>query len=185
MSEAQREQRTRLGAKAALLGAFAAALVLYATHASMPRNTFTLPGEQELQVLAWAPQAFKFFTRDPQEERTLVYVKDRVGAYQLHGIRGADPKVLFGLDRSGRAVGVELGLAIEGLTKSEFKPCEGDPARCLDRLERTVKVENPSPSPQLCGQIGIVLQKPVPWVWARHGKPITMPSRVLRLEVAC
>lgn len=181
MSDAQ----ARLGAKAALLGAFAAALALYATHATMQRNTFELPGEHELQVLAWAPQTFRFFTRDPQEERTLVYVKREGSTFEPYGTSGADPKMLFGLDRSARALGVELGLTIEGLTTSAFKECEGDPARCLEKMPKSVKVDNASPHAQLCGQVGVVLQKPVPWMWARHGKPITMPSRVIRLEVQC
>lgn len=176
--------RARLATRALVVGALAATLAVYATHATMESTTFALPGERDMQILAWAPQTFRFFTRDPQEERVTAFVQEG-GAFRSLGKSGADPSLLFGLDRSSRGLGIEMGLVMEDVPKALMRPCEDEPAACLARLDRAMKVENPTPNARLCGQVGIVLQKPVPWVWARHGKPITMPSRVIRLEVSC
>ena len=53
------------------LGLFlgSALLVTYALHGSMPTNPVNLPMEERIHTSLWAPEGWKFFTRDPQEER--------------------------------------------------------------------------------------------------------------------
>jgi len=48
-----------------------------------------------------------------------------------------------------------------------------------------VTIESAQPERALCGAVGIVLQKPVPWAWARDGRSVIMPSRVARFWIAC
>ena len=174
----------RLGAAAMGLGVLAGALALYAVHGSMGMNAIALPGEKKVDTLAWAPEAWGFFTRDPHEETITAYVREG-GSFQRAYAPGASPRWVFGLDRRGRLEGAEIALVAKGLGKADFHDCEREPVDCAADLAATRTVTSPSPRPMLCGDVAIVLQKPVPWMWARHGKKITMPSRVARLEVQC
>ena len=184
MSTPDRQTLRRLGALAVALAAVAASLVAVTVHGSMPYNAMSIPGERELQTMAWAPESWRFFTRDPQEENLLPYVLEGDGFRLATPARGTTTYA-FGIDRAGRTHGMEVAMLIEGFPKSSFHACDDAPAECLARTTRIIRTKNRNPSPTLCGSVGVVLQKPVPWAWARSGKDITMPSRVVRLEVTC
>ena len=174
----------RLGALAVALAVGAASLVAVTVHGSMPYNAMTLPGEHELQTMAWAPESWRFFTRNPQEENVLPYVLDGE-SFRLASPSRESTSYAFGIDRAGRTHAMEVAMLVEGFPKSSFHACDDSPSECLARTTRVIRTKNRNPSPTLCGPVGVVLQKPVPWAWARSGKDITMPSRVVRLEVTC
>ena len=184
MSASGSDPCRRLGALAVTLAAAAASLVATTVHGSMPYNALTVPGERELQTMAWAPESWRFFTRDPQEENVLPFVLE-IGGFQPATPRRISSSYVFGIDRAGRTHSMEVAMLVEGFPKSSFHACDDAPAECLARTTRIIRTRNRTPSPTLCGAVGVVLQKPVPWAWARSGKTITMPSRVVRLEVSC
>jgi antimicrobial peptide system SdpA family protein len=176
----------RLGANALALAVIAAGLVGITVHGSMPTNAIDSRIDRDLQTTAWAPESWRFFTRNPQEEQLLPF--ERVGeSWQSASMPGASPRYAFGLDRAGRAQGMELGMLLEGMPKSSFRACDEDeaPEVCLSKTTKVLHLKNETPHPSLCGQIGVVAKKPVPWAWARSGRTIHMPARVLRLEVSC
>lgn len=160
-------------------------LFCYAVHAVLPFNPIKLPYESELPTTLFLPEGWKFFTRNPQEEQPLVF--SRQGGSWRSAARGphASAANLFGLDRAGRAQGLETGLLIAKVPERSFTECKQDPAACLERAPVAAHVKNISPDPTLCGPVGIVLRKPVPWAWARTSQGITMPSRIARLEIQC
>jgi len=172
------------GALALVLFAGSALLVVYAIHGSMPTNPIKLPYEADAHTSLWAPEGWKFFTRDPQEDRADALVRAVGGVWEA-GLHGPNARAdhAFGLDRGGRAQGVELGLLLQSVAKDAFEECEDAPTRCLDAHETRLHLVNRSPRPTLCGDVGFVLQRPVPWAWSRS-RPI-MPSRVARVEVSC
>lgn len=176
----------RLGALALALGVFALALGAYAIHGSMPYNPVDLPGESTLQVGAWAPEGWKFFTRNPQEETAHPYIQ-RAGAWQRAASPSGSPKYAFGLDRAGRAEGIEMGLIARELPRTAYRKCGEDeePAACLAHTRVSLRVKNLSPNPTLCGHVAIVMQRPVPWAWARSGRKVVMPARAARVDVSC
>ena len=180
----------RLGAKALAFGGLAAAIVAVTVHGSMPYNAIESNLVRDLQTTAWAPESWRFFTRNPQEEQVAPY--SRTGeSWTPASSPGGSPRYLFGLDRAGRAQGVELGLLLEGMPKASFRACDDDeaPEVCLSKTTKVFRLKNETPRPSLCGQIGVVSKKPVPWAWARlravSARTIHMPARVLRLEVEC
>jgi antimicrobial peptide system SdpA family protein len=166
--------------------AFSAILVCYAVHGSMPFNPISLPLEARLQVNVYLPEGWKFFTRDPQEEAARAYqlgpdhrwVRASPGTF-------ATASHVFGLDRTGRTGGVELGHLLQQVPASLAEPCKEDPERCLARASAAKTLHNDSPRPTLCGTIGVVYQKPIPWAWAHASPQVTMPSRVVVMEVRC
>jgi antimicrobial peptide system SdpA family protein len=176
----------KLGAQALGLAVAAVALVAVTVHGSMPANAIEASVARDLQTTAWAPESWRFFTRNPQEEQMVPFAREGEH-WRAATSSGASPRYAFGLDRAGRAVGTELGLLIEGLPRSSFRACAEDqaPELCLNQTSKVLRLKNEMPHPTLCGQLGLVAQKPVPWAWARSGRTIHMPARVLRLEVEC
>jgi antimicrobial peptide system SdpA family protein len=174
-----------LGLLALGLFVFAATFVVYAVHGSMPTNALSLPGESQLHTVAWVPEGWKFFTRDPQAETMLPFVRED-GDWRLATPTGGDARYLFGWDRSGRGIWIEIALLVEGAPASMYVACEDEPQTCIARSDaQPIVVRNRSPKKYLCGDVAIVAQKPVPWAWARDGHPPVMPSRFLKMRVEC
>lgn len=80
---------------------------------------------------------------------------------------------------------MEIGRLLQRLPKAGWQTCKERPEACLVRIPKALTVKNTSPNPTLCGEVGLGLQKPVPWAWRASAHRITMPSRVTRLEVQC
>jgi antimicrobial peptide system SdpA family protein len=176
----------RLGLLVLALGAFWAVLFTYAVHGSMPFNPLRLPFENKLQTMRWIPEGWKFFTRDPREEDLLYFVVGTSGVWvSAHRGPHSRPSNALGLNRVSRAQSVEAGLLYSKIPKTLWAQCNGHPVKCLESSPVGKALKNISPRPTLCGTIGLVMQKPVPWAWSHSRDAMNMPSRVIRLEVSC
>lgn len=183
-----RDER-RLGVLALALGVAAITLVLYAAHSSLPFNALRLPYGRELApfFVKLAPESWKFFTRDPQDQRIWLYVKDEAGAWQPANL-GPNGRLSqrLGASRRARAQGVEAGLLLAALSPEAWTSCDGESSACLDRSSPPPAVHaTTTPAPSLCGDVGFVVRKPLPWAWANHPDRHRMPARVARLRVSC
>jgi antimicrobial peptide system SdpA family protein len=160
--------------------------VVYAVHGGVPSNPLRLPFERKLNVALWLPEGWKFFTHDAREERIEMYLRDASGWHDAS--RGPNSRLTnkLGLDRIGRAQGVELGLISQEVSPKLWQTCSQASAfQCLDSAPLARRVSNRSPSPSLCGEVGLVSRKPVPWAWASQGLHVSMPVSFVRLEVEC
>lgn len=177
----------RLGAQLIMMVIVAAMLAVYAIPSALPFNPAKLPLRKDLQPQLWMPEGWKFFTRDPREER--LYIMRRDGDHWRSAEFGPNSRAanLFGLRRRSRAQGIEAALILERLPKSHWHDCKESPLVALSQAAVTDTVVNISPSPTFCGDIGIYMQAPVPWAWAKSAmrKEVVMPSRVTRVYVKC
>lgn len=177
------------------MGALALALLtgwllvaVYALHAVMPYNPLRLPGSGFIDMRLLLPEGWAFFTRNPREPDFYVYLREPDGRW-----RPAADMTRFrlgtalGLDRFGRAMGLEVGLLLERAEKARRASCEREAQECLEQAPVALTVSNPGPRAQLCGSVGMHFRKPVPWAWSRshQREPIELSSEVLRLEVQC
>jgi antimicrobial peptide system SdpA family protein len=175
-----------LGGCVVAIALVASLAVVYVFHGGMKKNALRLPFERAVNAVFWAPEGWKFFTRDAREERTSMYVRGDGGWRTAALTPNARAENAFGLNRRGRAQGVELGLLTESVPATAWQHCDGsDPLPCLERAAVSQRIRNASPHPSLCGSVGLVSQKPIPWAWASQGLHVTMPIAVVRLEVSC
>ncbi|NMO13575.1 SdpA family antimicrobial peptide system protein [Pyxidicoccus fallax] len=176
----------RLGGVALAVVSAWVIVLAYVAHGFMPYNPFSLPFERYVRASTWAPEGWSFFTRNPQEPDIRLYSRGVDGTWMPSGLTpNSSPANLFGLRRGGRAQGMESALLLEHVAKESWQACEGAPLSCLERMEALPPVHNPTPGPTLCGHVGFVSQKPVPWAWSRATRPVVMPSNVLVMEVSC
>ncbi len=175
------------------LGLFALVLVggwltvfAYALHAALPFNPIRLPFEVRAKVRLLIPEGWAFFTRDPRKENMLLFTRHSDGTW-VSALLGpnATPSNDFGLNRASRAQGVETALLMHEFPDSSFRDCRILPTDCLETTQLTNSINDASPNPSICGDIGFVMQKPVPWAWWASGQAIVMPSRVARIKVDC
>jgi antimicrobial peptide system SdpA family protein len=161
------------------------AISLYAVHAGMRRNPIRLPGEDWLNIQIFLPEGWRFFTKNAEEEEVLVYTPSSVGHWELAFRKtAADPAFLFGADRTGRYPLIEPALLIKQV-KNEWAPCNEEPADCLAKPQPAASVTSKTPRPALCGIVGFVRQKPVPWAWSRWKGRVVMPSTFVKVDVKC
>lgn len=174
-----------LGGIAIAVGLAWLVVIGYALHPTLPYSPVRLPGARMAHSFLWAPQGWSFFTRDPREEDRTVYVR-RDSVWESAMLAPHDRlSNLGGLRRKSRAQMVELALLLEGIPADAWQPCAASLQECLGRIPQGRAVRNTAPAPSMCGTIAVMLQRPVPWAWARSSKPVTMPYRMLSLEVSC
>jgi len=134
-----------------------------------------------------APENWAFFTRDPQGETFNAYRPTSDGRTRsLLKTPQARTSNLFGLSRTQRAQGVELG-ALVGMV-SKWQPCAAAASACLagTRLVAAEAVHNISLVPTLCGEVLISVEKPVPWNYRDLDRSATSHiTRSAHVEVKC
>ncbi len=160
-------------------------LAVCTLHASMAFNPVALPMTRMLRSDLILPQGWKFFTKDPQvAQMRLLEMRD--GSWHSADLGpNAEPSNGFGVSKKPRAQGAEAGLLTYHLPSAAWRECTDAPIDCLDRMQTAYRLESPSPTPTLCGTIGFVVQKPVPWGWTSVKTPFVMPARVAKVEVSC
>jgi antimicrobial peptide system SdpA family protein len=179
-----RDHRRWLGLVALGLLASWSTLGVHAVHSAIPNNPVRLPLKEQLQTQLWLPQGWKFFTRSAREETTSPYLRGEDGRWRSASTApNFQARNLFGASRDGRAQGVEIGLILRDASHATREACRATPEICLDRARSTATLHTPSPSPTLCGDVGFVFRKPVPWAWSRS--KVQMPSEVLWIKVVC
>ena len=184
--EADARRLRLLGAEGILLGVFWSMVALYALHPALSFNPLHLPFESDLRMERWTPEGWKFFTRNPREDHSILLGREKDGTWKNLGLGpNFTWRTYLGFGRLPRAQGIELGLLMHNIPKANFVSCTDLPEKCLDSVEHSVDLTNVSPAPTLCGTVGFVMQKQVPWAWSRLPLPTPMPSRVMRLEVKC
>lgn len=140
---------------------------------------------RNMSLELFMPQGWNFFTANPRVEQTVAYKKTANGWGNMLKWPHASRENLFGLRRTGRAQGLELGLILQELPAQSFVDCRETIGGCLDKVATVTRLENLDPSATLCGFIGLVAQQPVPWAWTRSGQAIKMSARVAKAFVQC
>lgn len=184
-SETCEASDSALGGIAIAVGMLWLVAIAYAATPALPYNPVRLPYTKLAQTLLWAPQGWSFFTRDPREEKQTVYA--RQGSKWESVLLSPHGRLsnIGGLRRKSRSQGVEMALLMNGFPFKDWHSCTASLQECLAQLPPGHVVRNISPTPTMCGTVAIVLQKPVPWAWARSSRPVTMPFRILSLDVSC
>ncbi len=181
----ERHRMRKLGVFMLALTCLWLTISCYAIHMALPFNPIRLPFERWVHVRFWAPEGWGFFTRNPQEEAVLLFLKSG-GRWVSASIGpGGMPANAFGLNRAARGQSAEAALLESSIPKEAFHLCQYQPSVCLERSSIVETVDNPTPLATLCGEIGIVKQKPIPWAWSRSRNLIVMPSRLVRIKVGC
>ena len=159
---------------------------MYSIHAALPYNPINLPFAKQLQLDVFVVQGWKFFTRNPREEDIFVYKKDGYGNWlpALVGVNGS-PVNFFGLRRSTRAQGVEIGLITTAIKQDQWYACRQSAETCVTDAPMIGFQSTHLLEPTLCGEIGLVLRPPIPWAWSRARKEIIMPSKGVRVNLLC
>ncbi|WP_253957652.1 SdpA family antimicrobial peptide system protein [Paenibacillus oleatilyticus] len=166
-----------------VIAGFWAYIFFAAIHAVMPTNPITLPTGKTLGIALWFPQGWGFFSKNPREPQFRVL--DLSDGSLLPAWPNNMPANLFGIKRFGRSQGIEAGLLVSMIPETSKEKCEESPYSCLKKADKTLTLNNPTPNPTICGELGFVFQEPIPWAWSSGEENIEMPSTVVRVRVAC
>lgn len=187
MNHTVQEKNVSLGAAALLVFGLYALLFCYTAHAYVPPNPVKLPFEAHADgvIRQILPQGWGFFTKSPRDEEFYIYRRTAHGWQNAFDGPQATPRNFLGLSRATRAEGGELGLLTMGIDSKAFLTCRTSNRACIERQRRVIKVVNTQPNPFYCGEIALAYRKPVPWLWQYEFKGVSMPVRVLRMNVTC
>lgn len=162
-------------------------LALYVYKGSSIETALQLPFENEINIQAFMPEGWGFFSKNPREAQFYIYQKkDR--KWRNLTRPNSDYKNFFGLNRKSRAIGVEYGQLLQqtAMDVTRWDSCASKNTRkCLKKIKVKTTTESKILNPVLCDTIGIVRKKIVPWAWAKEKTKIEMPKEALKILVNC
>lgn len=184
--QADSTYRARLGRFVVMIAAALTVLSLYTLVSQLPESALTLPGEESFRPVSRSvlTQGWSFFTKSPTSVSIVPYRWSPDGRWtDANSGPQAAARNLFGLDRSARSQGVEIGVLDSEVSDADWKDCDKSIDDCLSGMQ-AMAIGNRTLDPSLCGSIALVSSRPVPWAW-RDVPDLIAPSRVVRLAVEC
>lgn len=172
---------------ALVLGVLWSVVFIVALLPALPNNPVALSYNLKTPkvIRTTLPEGWKFYTRDPREGRYHLYHRPD-GRWVSASIGpNARPSNALGINRKGRAQGVEAGILIISVPSEEWIPCSEEISTCLDSISFADTLENISPRPTLCGVVGFAKQEIVPWAWRHSTDQLTLPSHITKVNVLC
>lgn len=148
-----------------------------------------LPPAIKRAATLFFPQGWAFFTRDPREPLYYTYTFQD-GTFHRDWLPNADAANLFGLSFNAKVRTMESALLSTRLEPTAWTVCERSKtveACLLERVHnaQTLKVNNPSSTPNYCGTVGFTRTEVTPWAYTLGGHPPRMQSVVAVEEVTC
>lgn len=153
--------------------------------ASIADHPLALKPRSHMYIGSVAPEAWRFFTRDPKEPVEHAYGLvdgrwvDRIPA-------NATAANWFGMRKDSRLLSIELSYLMAQVPANAWNACEAALLTCVaqDRPARLI-VENRSSMQGICGPTLIEKRPIVPWAWSRSHDDVQMPAEYVRLDVRC
>jgi len=173
----------RLGTWALVLILAWSTLLVYVIGSRFSINPVRPWRQDVLRIRRLIPQGWAFFTRDPQASRVFPFRRHETWTSASLGPH-ALPSNIFGLSMRHRAQRFEMFVLVRKIPQEAWRRCDESPVACLESTPE-VAVRNTFPRPTLCGDVGLVRQKPLPWSRRASSQSVIMPSTVVRLEAAC
>lgn len=160
-------------------------LAVVALEASREDNALRFGRDHQKYVTMFVPQGWGFFTRDPREDDYDVLAFDGQQWRTRFGHPNFQWSLLLGWSRAARAQSVEFGLLSGSLDQDGWVECKRRVDECASELDVHQTIGNASPRPTFCGEVVVMTRPPVPWAWARSARSITMPSKLLKVDIQC
>ncbi|MFE3184241.1 SdpA family antimicrobial peptide system protein [Streptomyces violascens] len=164
---------------------YLAAALFYTLPSNALSSRHSKGARSALNILT--PENWAFFTRNPQSEQTGAYALGADGSPRnlLHTPQG-NPSNMFGLSRTQRAQGPELGFFNAAAT-GHWSDCGGYLEDCMREAARkpAVKVDNTSPVPTVCGDSYLSQEQTVPWSFRNQVSYEKRVLRIVHLDVRC
>jgi antimicrobial peptide system SdpA family protein len=127
------------------------------------------------------PQGWGFFSKSPRD--TTLYVEELDGAKDIQWPNNS-PSNLFGIKRTGRSQGVELGLLRTKLQDADWVSCKNGIDECKNDL-KFIQVTNETPKPTVCGKYILYEQEPIPWAWNSMVTVENNSSNAVKVDIEC
>jgi antimicrobial peptide system SdpA family protein len=133
------------------------------------------------------PQGWRFFIRDLRGAQVILYKKNNANKFDYINLHFNAPSHIFGLKKQSQKMLEELKNIKKELHDSLYFNSKWNyQTGILGTIpDSSVEVANYFKDPLLCGEYVLVFQKIVPWAWLKSIDSIKMPSKVIRLNIAC
>lgn len=133
------------------------------------------------------PQGWSFFTRSAKEPNTVAFGSNGSPLSKLPTSRTTNA---FGLNREGRAQGIEIGLITASIGEKSFHDCKDlNLPDCLAEARNTnlepIKVHNPVTRPSLCGEVFLFSTRPYSYEYRKYVKSPYYGEGWVNLEIEC
>lgn len=148
--------------------------------ASVGFTPFRVKASSKNKVFQMIPQGWGFFTRNPREEKLVVYQKRGDSLHKITQPNFSSAN-LYGLSRKGRLRQMQFGNFILSFN-SQWKNCNSVViSECM--ADTIYIVENNFEHSSLKGEFLIQKQATLPWAWSRNRKVQPNPYEILAIDV--
>lgn len=134
------------------------------------------------------PESWAFFTKPPDSPEFSVFKIDHDGINSALLFPHSRKENLYGISRKQRAQGPEMANLAAQVKKEQWTNCEELEVDCVSHVHnegKKVSVENPAPSPSLCGEVIVAETVPVPWSYRESYDGWRLDRKAVLIESKC
>lgn len=173
-----------------LIAFFWVFVLLFVMVGSLPENPLSPSSKNRLILKSLLPERWGFFTKSPRDYEIFIYSKNGDNWESIMLTPNSSYKNFFGINRRARAQGSESGILIYSLQKDSLNWIESKNITHQEFLKTNqsapfISIENAVKKKTICGDVWVILQKPVPWAWSSHLKEVNMPMKAIHLNIIC
>lgn len=146
----------------------------------LPENPLIKNNNNFFQQLA--PQGFSFFSKDPRDE-TFFIESASENSWDIQ-LPTSILSNLFGIKRTGRAQGVEVGQLLGNFPEEKWTACHS--MKECDEIKSDLNinvVEEPESFKFIRGTYIITVGEPISWFWTDFKETTTFDRRIIKVEV--
>ncbi|WP_175973918.1 SdpA family antimicrobial peptide system protein [Corynebacterium sp. Marseille-Q2823] len=164
---------------------------LATTLGALPSLSWSYPWKNtvvEQTITRVFPQGWGFFTRSSQEPIVTPWNSEGESLSQLPTARISNA---FGLNREGRAQGVEMGTLQSQIAEQGWVPCPDQASipECLGFSARNAhvshKIDSFTREPSLCGEVTLLQTEPVDYMYRKYFETNVKPTQFVKLSISC
>lgn len=146
----------------------------------LPQNPLIKNNQNIFQQLA--PQGFSFYSKNPRDE-TFFIESASVNSWDIQ-LPTSVLSNLFGIKRTGRAQGAEIGMLLEYLPEEKWTSCHS--MKECDEIKNDLNinvVDEPESFKFIRGTYTIAMGEPISWFWTDFKETTTFDRRIIKVEV--
>ncbi len=153
---------------------------------NIPFNPISPKGRYKNFFHTLFPQGWSFFTRNPKENRLIIFrLKSNYKLKEID-IRNSAPNNYYGISRLNRIKGIELSMIDSQVGPNSWVQCdtEKDQKNAIDTLMPQIVI-NRTCINSLCGLYILKKESPIPWAWHKNANRLEMPAKIAKVYVVC
>lgn len=165
-------------------------IIYFVAVTAIPYNPVTIDKGSAFKLKMLLPEGWNFFTRDPREVRTYIYLISKDGSLvPLSNWPNNSLRNLMGIKRTARGIGTDYGMILYNVSDSMWSKSTVNEFHKVISEKRPLKREivtrysDGTNQHFLFGNVLFIQKEILPWSWFKSDIPTNLPLKYIHVFI--